>query len=86
MGIDFYHIYLSDDPLVKHVKIHDKSKAVHSYMTCVQEADKSLGVSVSYVDSRVLLGFTAIGVNQAKCLLRNRCNVANKPAHQTIFP
>ena len=57
----FAHIYLSDDPLVKHVKIHDESKDFHSFLKRAKGVGLDLNIDVDYVDGEVLLDGTQPG-------------------------
>ena len=65
----FAHIYLSDDPLVKHVKI--ESKDFHSFLKRAKGLGLDLNIVVDYADGKVLLDVTGMGVNQVKLAIKS---------------
>ena len=68
----FAHVYLSDDPLVKHVKTHDESRAFHSFYKRAQDVGQLINVNVSLVDGCVLLDGTSMEVKQAKRYIKSK--------------
>ena len=84
----FVHIYLSDDPLVKHVKTHDESRAFHSFSKRAQVVGQDLNINIEFKDGAVLLDGTEMGVNQAKLYVKAKQSQAfkdvlsGKPLHR----
>ena len=69
----FPHVYLSGDPRVQHLRIHDQSRAFHSLEKRPKAVGHSLGIDIDFSDGCILLdGIRAEATIRVKSFVKTK--------------